>query len=1452
MADEWQPTTDLETLLVGAIDAADPEGYFRVLAGADLIVPLPPETAEQVLADTVQPVWPTQEVDGRTHVLAYTSPEAMRAHLGPRFQHHLRLRFADVAAAWPHSHWWLAVDLTLPPQALLPSWFLRQVADGDPRPVLLGLPRPAAPPRAVPVPPPGAADPLGPDSPAVQSALAAVQESGSLQDATQQAAKVLAALRGLSAPADVPAPPAPGVPAGREAAHASGPAAPVEMPHLEAPGPASGQVPFPGDAPRTPGTPEQSTPRQGEPNPVSVQPVQADGLPGAPGVSPEPGIPSAGAPHSFASAEQTRLPGAPAGPEGPYAGTPLPADSPDRLPRAGGIPGPVTPGALPEQGTPYTGPPQTTAPAFPDRTPPAGDIPGTAAPGMPGAENTSSEPPAQAGDTPGASAEAPQASGSPTAPAGAVPGAPAEHTSPRPEAPQASDTAGQTLPAGPALPGTPEAPADQTISPAGEPRTAASPERTLPAEAVPSSAPTTPGTLRAGAAQAADSPEQASSAGNTAPGAPGADTRQDALRTGAPQTTDVPEHVASAGNTIPGTPAEPETPHDTVASPEQAAAAEDTAPGAPAGQEAPHIVGSLEPAATPKGAAPEVPAEPEAPHTAAPQTVALPEQGSSGGAMTSDMPAGPEGPYAGVASAGDGASGAASEREGFAGGPDSGEASEPAPSAEEAPGVPGAVTGQEIPGSGRPEPDASSERNEGSGADGGQEPPQSGVPMPEVPMPEVPVAPVTGPERSGGEIPDAVAALLGRQEPEQHGSVPDAVPDDGARVFGSAEHARGPAAGDDPAQTQIDGLPPIVEEIRTEPAAGGPERAAASAGRGRFLPANPVETELVRAADEESLVKALMGAELLLPVPPGTDAAARPSRPGFPWQPGEIDGTPAVPAFTSPERLLDVIGQVDYVRVPFPIVVRHWPDLGWTLAINPGTPASATLTGQQLPLVSTWVDQLALERPGFFSPQNELEQRLHEAAQRRDAETFFGLLTSAQVMIPADPDTPWGARPGEPDFPWHPVPLKGEQAIMAFTSPRWMHEAVGQSRFVMPDFRELAANWPEHGWALVLNPGTPIDLTVPGDRLRAAVAPAEPQRARPAHFEPGNRVDQDLDEAVLAGDTDDFLRVTLAAQVLVPVPATAPEELSPEHPDFDWSAALSASPPGPGASVRVFTSHLRLQETVGDIRYVTVGFTDLISHWRRTDWTLHLNPGTRIGASLTGGQVRELSEWAVSVGLPVRQGQHRELAQPYAAPHAPAEAGVSPEAGISPEATSAENPIVEIPAPRERGPQVMVMQKVLPHGHVGWYLEQGYDRVGGFIHPLADCAELATPAQLYQALGLLYPESPFSLSDEAVYVLRWHAHCEDLYRVPFGGRTEEELHAWGEAGWVIEHGPFQGDGFAPGSAGSIREFKSDSTRLPTGAELYLIGGDGTATLVAVYDADVLGWTSAQQPKEVPQ
>jgi len=781
---------------------------------------------------------------------------------------------------------------------------------------------------------------------------------------------------------------------------------------------------------------------------------------------------------------------------------------------------------------------------------------------------------------------------------------------------------------------------------------------------------------------------------------------------------------------------------------------------------------------------------------------------------------------------------------------------------------------------------------------------------------------------------------------------------------------------------------------------------APSASEQAFQPANEVERELLRALaddDEEAFLKALADAEVLLPVPREMDYALKPGRAGFPWRTEEVEGHTVVPVFTSPERLRDAAGDgagqgpAEHITVPFTAVARYWPDRGWGLSVNGGTPVGAVLPGDRLAGLSEWADQVAAQRATEgFEPQNDLEQRLVEAAAAPEGEAFDKVLAGAQVLVPADPDTPWGIRPDDPEFPWRPVPVRGVPAIQVFTSLRWMHETIGPSRFVMPGLWEILAAWPNDEWALVIDPATPIGTVLTADRIRelaATAAPAaappsaaepapepapqptpeparepaletvhdpaadapqaadraeeaaqdwvparpaepaaqlseQPERPEPAEpperpeppFEPGNRIDQELHEAVLAGDTDAFLRVLLAANVLVPIPADAPLEVSPTHPEFRWAAAMRDA-----TTVQVFTSLLRLREVLPASRFVYADFRELIRHWPRSDWRMALNPGTRIGASLEGDQVQALGEWAVRVGLLQPRPSAPQAPPPQAAPQpaapapspgAPAPASDDPAETVfdlppvtddmpppnDPTATMVDVPRVEDPlrttadpvegsaggdptqtvmdpagaeaamppagaaepVHRPRRPERPVagavhggphadpsgrpptLQKVVPHGHVGWYLEQGYDRIGGFVHLMSDVAELRTPAQLYEALGLLYEDSPFSLDDEGVYVIRWPGYCPDLYRIPFGGRTEEEVRSWGEAGWVQERPPFLGTGFAPGSAGSIREYKVDSARLPHGAEMYYLGRDGTERFVAMYDPDRLAWVRPEQ------
>ena len=153
------------------------------------------------------------------------------------------------------------------------------------------------------------------------------------------------------------------------------------------------------------------------------------------------------------------------------------------------------------------------------------------------------------------------------------------------------------------------------------------------------------------------------------------------------------------------------------------------------------------------------------------------------------------------------------------------------------------------------------------------------------------------------------------------------------------------------------------------------------------------------------------------------------------------------------------------------------------------------------------------------------------------------------------------------------------------------------------------------------------------------------------------------------------------------------------------------------------------------------------------------------------------------------------------------------------------------------------MQKAVAASQLAYYLERGYDRVSGFVHRAGELAHLTTPAQLYDALGLGYPGSPFERGAEQIYVLRWPAFRPSLYRIPYGGQSEAAMRAM--EGWVIERPPFRGNGFAPGeSSDVVAEFKVDSARLPHGTRLWRIGADGAERLVATLDVDALRWQQA--------
>ncbi|MEU8314812.1 SseB family protein [Micromonospora sp. NPDC048887] len=351
-------------------------------------------------------------------------------------------------------------------------------------------------------------------------------------------------------------------------------------------------------------------------------------------------------------------------------------------------------------------------------------------------------------------------------------------------------------------------------------------------------------------------------------------------------------------------------------------------------------------------------------------------------------------------------------------------------------------------------------------------------------------------------------------------------------------------------------------------------------------------------------------------------------------------------------------------------------------------------------------------------------------------------------------------------------------------------------------------------------PGDPtVALSTPAPVEPATVDP--PPAAGPstadaaADFVPANDVEEDLLAAAGSGSTDGFLTTLLLARVLLPVAPDSVAGSRPGDPGFVWHT----EPVDGETCVSVYTSPERLAEhTEGQVETVRVKFVQLIRRWPDAAWSFRVNPGSPVGAAYPGEQVLALANWAAEVGL-----------------------------GDDPEPAAAPQPAER---PRPQGHPVtdnrpVTMQKVIAASQLAYYLERGYDRVSGFVHRAGELAHLRTPVELYRALGLGHPGSPFSPDDEEIYLLRWPAYRPSLYRIPYGGPNEAAMRAM--EGWVIERPPFRGNGFAPGeSSDVIAEFKVDSARLPHGAELWRVGADGDSRLVAVLDTDELLWRKAAE------
>lgn len=273
-----------------------------------------------------------------------------------------------------------------------------------------------------------------------------------------------------------------------------------------------------------------------------------------------------------------------------------------------------------------------------------------------------------------------------------------------------------------------------------------------------------------------------------------------------------------------------------------------------------------------------------------------------------------------------------------------------------------------------------------------------------------------------------------------------------------------------------------------------------------------------------------------------------------------------------------------------------------------------------------------------WQPYNEIEQALAVALNAGDTREFARTVLSAQFYLavpPASDAEGWAELIRELGL--------NRPHMLVFTSLTGLSTVVGGhvTEYHEMDFPTLARFWPDPTVMMALNPGLPINATLPlhmvtglaegdeslvpmGDLATAAseAAQAEVRQAVLTELggsgrEPTGSLESTLIAAAHQGDFEGFLNALLEATVVVPttVPVADADEII--QPGFPWCVTEVGGLP----VIAIFSSGELL---AADRPRVTVPFVAAMAGWPDDQHLLCFNPGTRTELFLSGEAITEM------------------------------------------------------------------------------------------------------------------------------------------------------------------------------------------------------------------------------------